>query len=163
MKTFNANKPEKGEHRFGAPRCIVYAMAAELAHEVHLADEPLRQAAEAAFGVNFAKACTGLKTFVETSTPADIKCWDALVSFAKTKETRDGQQLFIVAPRKARFLSEKALAVGLMGSEPEYLCDVICFPFMKFERTGPCPKGTMERQLEKALKGLYLDDEDENF
>ena len=163
MKSFNASKPEKGEHPFGAPRCLVYATAAELALEVYQADEPLRLTAEAAFGVNFGKACTGLKTFVETTTPADVKSWDALVSFAKTKETRDGQQLFIVAPRRARFLSEKSNAVGLLDSEPEYLCDVICFPFMKFERTGPCPKGTMERQLEKALKGLSLDDEDENF
>ncbi len=69
--------------------------------------------------------------------------------------------MLVLAPQRKRLISDTAEKHGLLGADPQFLMDLICMPFYKCEKDGPAPKGTMERRVEKALKGGSLDADDD--
>ena len=49
-----------------------------------------------------------------------------------------------------------------MGVTFEFVVGLLMFPWMDKVLEGPAPRGNMERQLERLLKGMTIDDDDED-
>ena len=52
--------------------------------------------------------------------------------------------------------------VGLVGAELQYVAGLLMFPYRGRILKGPAPRGNMERQLERLLKGLSIEDDDDD-
>ena len=53
-----------------------------------------------------------------TTKPEDFEEWDEFVAYARMKETQDGGQLLVRAPRRARLVNETAGNAGILGMDP---------------------------------------------
>ena len=54
-------------------------------------------------------------------------------------------------------IKAKAEQNGRLGA----ILDIIRVPLAQFECDGPAHKGTMERQIERGLKGMKMEDEED--
>ena len=63
---------------------------------------------------------------------------------------------------KMRFTKAIAEQVGLLGVTLEFVVGLIMYPWMDKVLEGPAPRGNMERQLERLLKGMSIEDDDDD-
>ena len=71
------------------------------------------------------------------------------MAFCDTRETKDGRQVVHFRPTK-HLLSDAAFGpIGLNGSDPEELWQIMCFPYRAFLQDGTAPMGPNEREIAK--------------
>lgn len=123
-------------------------------------DTALMGRANIIFGEKMTQDCiAGSRKLLKGEDLKEIREWDNFVSFGTTRETRDGGQLLVLACRKGRYIPDIAQKVGLLGTDTQFVYDLMLMPCQSNEKKGQAPKGNYERALEKLLKGLPLDGE----
>ena len=173
MDKFNQAKPAKENkdangkgtgHPWGAPRNVVVATMAELACARFSADAKLLERAKTVFGEMTQPTPTGLaKMLTETPKHKDgLQIWKGMLTFGRAREARNGDWLITIPHAKVRFTKPIAEQVGLLGVTFEFVVGLVMFPWMDKVLEGPAPRGNMERQLERLLKGMTIDDDDED-
>ena len=70
--------------------------------------------------------------------------------------------LVTITHAKIRLLGPIPKEVGLLGATLEYVVGLLMFPWYGNVLKGPAPRGNMERQLERLLKGLAIEDDDDD-
>ena len=128
-------------------------------------DKKLLDEATAAYGNMTQATLTSLARMLEM-TPKHkdgLKIWDGFLTFGRAREARNGDMLITISHAKIRYLKPIAEEVGLMGATLEYVVGLLMFPWMGKILEGSAPRGNMERQLERLLKGLSIEDDDDEL
>ena len=81
---------------------------------------------------------------------------------ARAREARGEDEILSISPHKGRFLKAVAKEVGTLGMSCEYVIELLSFPWCDNHLGGPAPRGTLERQMERLLRGLSIDDEEDD-
>ena len=166
MKAFNDAKPaEKGVgHPWGAPRNVVIATMAELACGKFVGTPDIHKMAEAAFGGKEVVQTTlgAVAKMLEKTNKDGPIIWSGLTTFARAREARNGDVIVSYSPHKGRFLKPAAKDTGMLGAQCEYVIELLAFPWCDDHLDGPAPRGTLERQMERLLRGLSIDEEDDD-
>ena len=50
----------------------------------------------------------------------------------------------------------------MLGMSCEYVIELLSFPWCDNHLGGPAPRGTLERQMERLLRGLSIDDDEDD-
>ena len=166
MAAFNEKKPkEKGVgHPWGAPRNIVIATMAGLACGKFAGTPDIHKMAETAFGGREVVQTTlgAIAKMLEKTNKDGPIIWSGLTTFARAREARNGDVIVSYSPHKGRFLKPAAKDTGMLGAQCEYVIELLAFPWCDDHLDGPAPRGTLERQMERPLRGLSIDDEDDD-
>ncbi len=88
--------------------------------------------------------------------------WTGLTTFARAREARNGDVIVTYSPPKGRFLRPAAKEIGMLGMSCEYVIELLACPWCDNHLDGPAPRGTLERQMERLLRGLFIDDEEDD-
>jgi len=138
---------------------------AELACEAFAKDKQMLDEATAAYGNMTQATLTSLARMLEM-TPKHkdgLKIWDGFLTFGRAREARNGDWLITISHAEVRSTKPIAEQVGLLGVTFEFVVGLLMYPWMDKVLEGPAPRGNMERQLERLLKGLTIDDDDDEL
>lgn len=162
-KAFQDNKPkERIPHPWGHPRQLVMATAAEISLEIFTNNAEVLTKAKHVFGEKpVLDAMTGIAKMLELTQTEGLSIWGPLLSYGKARETRAGDMLLELTGKRGKFNTNAAEQSGLLGIDIIYLLDMLNFTYREFNVDGPAPRGTLERQIDKMLKGLSIDDDDD--
>ena len=138
---------------------------AELACARFSADAKLLERAKTVFGKMTQPTLTGLaKMLTETPKHKDgLQIWKGMLTYGRAREAWNGDWLITISHAKIRFVKPIAEQVGLMWVTLEYVVGLLMFPWMDKVLEGPAPRGNMERQLERLLKELSTEDDDDDL
>ena len=140
------------------------ATMAELACDAFAQDPKMLEGAKTASGSMVTPTLTALAKMLQmTPKHADgPKIWDGFLTFGRSREARSGDVLVTISAPKSRFLEPITDEVGLVGAELQYVAGLLMYPYRGRTLKGPAPRGNMERQLERLLKGLSIEDDDDD-
>ena len=141
---------------------MVVATIAELVGGLFTADARLLERAKAVFGEMTQPSLTGLaKMLTEAPKHKDgLKIWAGILTFGRARGARNGDWLITISHAKVRFVEPIAEQVGLMGVTLEYVVGLLMFPWVDKVLEGPAPRGSLERQMERLLRGLSIEGDD---
>ena len=91
-----------------------------------------------------------------------LRIWDGFLTFGRSREARSGDVLVTISAPKSRFLEPVADEVGLVVAELQYAAGLLTYPYRGRILKGPAPRVNMERQLERLLKGLSIEDDEDD-
>jgi len=143
---------------------VVIATMAELACGKFAGTPEVHKLADDAFGgKTLVQATLGAigKLLEKTQKDGPI-IWSGLTTFARARGARNGDVIVTYSPHKGRFLKPAAKETGMLGMNCEYVIELLAFPWCGNQLDGPAPRGTLERQMERLLRGLSIDDEEDD-
>ena len=135
---------------------------AELACEAFVKNPQMLEEAKAAYGAMTEQTLNSLAKLLEKTPKDGLKIWDGFLTFGRSREARNGDVLVTISHAKIRLLGPIPKEVGLLGATLEYVVGLLMFPWYGSVLKGPAPRGNMERQLERLLKGLSIEDDEDD-
>ena len=70
--------------------------------------------------------------------------------------------LVTISPARMWFLKPTAKEIGMIGMMLEYGVGLFMLPWNDDLLEGPAPRGSLERQMERLLRGLSIEDDDDD-